>query len=390
MKPYNQSLANRTQQNQNLTNQGQYGYNQTFRQNNGNFRTNNQNQYNRLNKGKRTVANICGTPASMMTLRDDGDLPTQNYHQENIDDESVSLTNQQHGQLVSILRFFNTRGEGESSTSQSTGVVNFVGACSAFVLSVDFALLLCKCFQSSADIWILDSRSSNHMTFNRSHIFQIKPLVYPLLITLYNGYSVKVIEIGSVHLESYIVLHKVLYVPSFKYNPISVHCLTAQLKGLISFTNDLCLLQAPSMKKPLGVGKIQDGLYLLCPKCLQKSCCSTLVSNKTSLSSLSKSCNADDIQCISHSIINNALPTGSSCTGLNVSLMDNNANLLWHNRLCHVTFFKMREISTIPVSFAPKQPFLCTIYPMARQPRLPFPKKTSMSTKIFYLLHIDI
>ncbi|KAL3355455.1 hypothetical protein AABB24_019499 [Solanum stoloniferum] len=51
----------------------------------------------------------------------------------------------------------------------------------------------------------------------------------------------------------------------------------------------------------------------------------------------------------------------------------------------------MKGIHTIPVKFSPKQPFLCTICPMARHAKLPFPSNaTTLSTKIFYLLHIDL
>lgn len=50
----------------------------------------------------------------------------------------------------------------------------------------------------------------------------------------------------------------------------------------------------------------------------------------------------------------------------------------------------MRKIPTIPVKFSPKQPFICSICPMARHTRLPFPDRTTSSTKIFELLHVDL
>nr|XP_009795207.1 PREDICTED: uncharacterized protein LOC104241936 [Nicotiana sylvestris] len=45
--------------------------------------------------------------------------------------------------------------------------------------------------------------------------------------------------------------------------------------------------------------------------------------------------------------------------------------------LGHIPFVKMKRITSIPANFSPKQPFTCTICPMARQERLPFPQKTS-------------
>ena len=50
----------------------------------------------------------------------------------------------------------------------------------------------------------------------------------------------------------------------------------------------------------------------------------------------------------------------------------------------------MRGLTSIPVKFSTKQPFFCPICLMARQTRLPFPIKTTQSTKCFDLLHIDL
>lgn len=41
------------------------------------------------------------------------------------------------------------------------------------------------------------------------------------------------------------------------------------------------------------------------------------------------------------------------------------------------------------MNFPPKQPFTCNICPIARQTRMPFPESTSITTKIFELLHVD-
>uniref|UniRef100_A0A0V0GUF5 Putative ovule protein n=1 Tax=Solanum chacoense TaxID=4108 RepID=A0A0V0GUF5_SOLCH len=50
----------------------------------------------------------------------------------------------------------------------------------------------------------------------------------------------------------------------------------------------------------------------------------------------------------------------------------------------------MKGISTIPVQFSSKQPFLCSICPMARQERLPFKPSTTTTSHIFELLHVDM
>lgn len=63
------------------------------------------------------------------------------------------------------------------------------------------------------------------MIFNRTLLIKIRTLPYPFLVTLPNGYKVKVTEIGDVHLNPTLILYKVLFVSSFKFNLISIHCL---------------------------------------------------------------------------------------------------------------------------------------------------------------------
>lgn len=115
------------------------------------------------------------------------------------------------------------------------------------------------------------------MTFNRNHLSNIIVLAYPLLVDLPNGYKVKVTEIENAKLTSMITLYKVFLVPSFKYNLISISSLTINLKRTASFSDSSCVLQGPSMKRPLEISKMQYELYLLCSACLHKSCSPALL-----------------------------------------------------------------------------------------------------------------
>lgn len=56
----------------------------------------------------------------------------------------------------------------------------------------------------------------------------------------------------------------------------------------------------------------------------------------------------------------------------------------------HLPFVKMISIPHISCKFSPKQSFNCPICPMARQQRLPFPERSTHSTSIFQLVHIDL
>jgi len=143
-----------------------------------------------------------------------------------------NLTKDQYGQLLNLLQHFQLGSAGEAAEDQlMSGAANFAGmiACNS---SVDFDKLSCRCFKSKTDLWILDSGATHHMTYNKTHLSDIILLPYPLLVSLPNGYKVKVTEVGNVNLISKITLHKVLFIPSFKYNLISIKSLALYLKCL--------------------------------------------------------------------------------------------------------------------------------------------------------------
>ncbi|OIT07573.1 hypothetical protein A4A49_63050, partial [Nicotiana attenuata] len=141
--------------------------------------------------------------------------------------QNVNLTKEQYGQIVSLLKHFHTGsiGEGSASVNMASGAsMNFAGmiACTS---SIDFDNPSCRCFNAKADLWILDSGASHHMTFDKSQLHNIVNLPYPLLVKLPNGYKVRVSEIGSVFLTPEIILYKVLFIPSFKFNLVSISSL---------------------------------------------------------------------------------------------------------------------------------------------------------------------
>lgn len=70
--------------------------------------------------------------------------------------------------------------------------------------------------------------------------------------------------------------------------------------------------------------------------------------------------------------------------------VNTNIYLLWHHKLGHVPFTKIKNVPLIPMKFSQKQPFTCTICPMARKNILPFPTKTDKTFEIFELLHVDL
>ncbi|XP_019266226.1 PREDICTED: uncharacterized protein LOC109243706 [Nicotiana attenuata] len=83
------------------------------------------------------------------------------------------------------------------------------------------------------------------------------------LVSLPNGYKVRVTNIGSLTLSPDLTLHNVLYVPSFQHNLISVYKLVEKPGDIVQFTNTACTLQGPSLKKPVVLGRPDNGLYKL-------------------------------------------------------------------------------------------------------------------------------
>ncbi|KAH0763844.1 hypothetical protein KY290_019917 [Solanum tuberosum] len=169
--------------------------------------------------------------------------------------------------------------------------------------------------------------------------------------------------------------------------------------GDVSLSPMLTLNKGPSsLKSPLELGRAKNGLYFLCPKC--HNCCpssaeinSSLVKCHLvpSLVNVDKDFNrnncsvkdSDSINKNGYSTISSLVCPNDNCSSFAItSNHTHDDELLWHTRLGHVPFVKMKNISTIPVTFSPKQPFNCTIFPVARQTRLPFPESTT-ATKVY-------
>lgn len=120
------------------------------------------------------------------------------------------------------------------------------------------------------------------MTPYKSLLTDITLLPLPYLVTLPNGFKVKVTCTGSLSLSPTISLPHVLLVPSFHYNLISLHQLLLHLKCNAFFTPALyALLQGLFLKKPLVLGKLQKGLYILQSNAFYDSSFSSLFSVNT-------------------------------------------------------------------------------------------------------------
>lgn len=149
------------------------------------------------------------------------------------EEQHPSLTKEQYVHVMNLLQHFQG-SEGSTSPNLTSRAGNFVYivVCNSLI---NFYKPSRTHFKSNADLWIIDSGDSNHMTFNQASLPNPKTLPYLLLVSLPNGYKMKVIQIADVALTPNIILHNVLFVPSFKYNLISVHSLVTSQRCYVLY-----------------------------------------------------------------------------------------------------------------------------------------------------------
>ncbi|KAG8483501.1 hypothetical protein CXB51_023279 [Gossypium anomalum] len=198
--------------------------------------------------------------------------------------------------------------------------------------------------------WILDTGATNHICFDST--FLNLPVAYPPnshFVQLPNGKHSAITHSGSLSLSPDITLTNVLCVPHFNHNLISVSKLALDLQCAVIFYPNFCILQDLSNGRMKGIGRHLNGLYFFEP-----------------FSALVRS------------------PTSPSCM---TSIA--NSISLWHARLGHVPVNKLNRLSffhNLPIN----KDFTCSICPMARQSKLPFPPSVSRATTPFSLLHLDV
>ncbi|XP_009629312.1 uncharacterized protein [Nicotiana tomentosiformis] len=305
------------------------------------------------------------------------------------------LTKEQYSQLMQLL---NQSTLGDSMTQHILmGSANFAGSTSSLPLCLNGSSTVRMLTSIGRRVWIVDSGATDHMTSNKDLLFNITPLPVPYLVSLPNGYKVKVTCIGSLTLLPYFTLHNILYIPFFHYNLISVSKVITQFNCYVLFTSISCIiLQAHSMKKLLDLGRMDQGLYKFHFNHSTHSISpdnfvppfNNLVHNTefslhTDVKNMSHS-SACTLPCGTVQNVQTENPcyvsTLPSCT------VPNNVNkndVLWHHRLGHVSFVQMKHISSISNDLSSKPSFICPICPLARQPRLSFRDSSSLSTSLF-------
>lgn len=203
----------------------------------------------------------------------------------------------------------------------------------------------------STQTWIIDSGATHHVAHNKDLFFDFSASI-STSVTLPTGLGVQIAGIGSIRLSDSLTLKNVLYLPDFRLNLLSVSQLTKDLGFRVIFDPATCMIHDPTRGLMIGKGEQICNLYVL-----------------------------DTVNMVVSSLLQQPF---ASCSSVVVDVA------LWHKRLGHPSMSKTDSIiDVLGFKQLNKEPFHCSICPLAKQKRLPFQSKNNMSQQAFDLLHID-
>ena len=209
-----------------------------------------------------------------------------------------------------------------------------------------FALSACH---MSSSHWIVDTGASDHMISDKS-LFSEPPISACLDIQLPNGSVVQSMFRGTVKLNDFLVLHNVLYVPSFSYNLLYVSNLAKTRNVEVHFISSKCVLQDVHTHQIIGCAELRHGLYRLLPT-------TDSVSNHV--------------------------------TTVNVAVNQTEPHVLWHARLGHVPFTKLVQVPGLHLTPC-TETIVCDVCHFSKQKKLSYSSSDSCATAGFDLVHMDI
>ncbi|KAK9751071.1 hypothetical protein RND81_02G239600 [Saponaria officinalis] len=243
--------------------------------------------------------------------------------------------------------------------AQSSSQTDQVTHLSANFAGNSFSSISSDCLQSS---WILYSGETNHMCANKSLFSSLTLIPKPYTISLPNGQIITIDSVGIVHVSPEITLADVLFVPSFRFNLLSVAKLAKQYNATVSFTPNACFLQDSSLKRHMILGKNHRDLYLMTSDFTQSAV------NKDS----PRHCDVQSVSSSVQSTVSNKVAT-------------------WHHRLGHLPLYKLKLLGVCnDFHINENELNSCSICAKSRQHRLSFPISSTSSSTAFELVHIDV
>ena len=170
------------------------------------------------------------------------------------------------------------------------------------------------------ETWVINTGATDHIVCSK-HLLTSFSEISHTVVGLPNGESTIVTHVGTIKLSSHITLTNVLCALSFSFNLLYVSALTHSQSLCLVFLSTYCFIQDLTCWSTIGMGQMNDGLYLL------------------QGSSLSKATKSLDDFFLRHKF-NSFIAFSSS---------DSHANLysLWHSRLGHSSDMKIHSLSHV-------------------------------------------
>lgn len=260
--------------------------------------------------------------------------------------KGMEVIHEQYNQILHMLGKTNLQGTSEANTSTQGPINdNFNSIQSSHTAGNNLKLIV------GTHDWIVDSGVTNHITYKIDILLQKKsiPVNNCNKVDLPNRYATTVTHTGSCNITEHDNVKNVLVILEFKNNLLSVSKLTKDISCSVSFFYKFFVIQDLYNGKVKVIGKESNGHYFL------------PVSNHRKNS-------------ITHSKKNNAQVNTCSATS---------SMLLWHQRLGHTSPSVLAHAILFPIKHSSIEIQNCTICPLAKQHRLPFPHSTSMTSLPF-------
>ena len=118
-------------------------------------------------------------------------------------------------------------------------------------------------FSHNTNSWIIDSGATDHMTNNPSIVHAFIPINHKHEVSIANGATILVSVNGKIKIFPQSSTSKVLVVPLFPVQLLSVGKITNSLNCDVIFSLSSVIFQDRKTKKMIGEGIYSDGLYLL-------------------------------------------------------------------------------------------------------------------------------
>lgn len=129
---------------------------------------------------------------------------------------SQGFTKEQCEQLINMFQSVQV-GAPSASSSDVVASANFAGN------QTNVHVYIGSFSSHSFTPRIIDSGATQHITFDKSLLHNIKDFSVPRLVNLPNSYKVKVIYAGSIFFTPDFVLHNILFIPTFHHNLLLEH-----------------------------------------------------------------------------------------------------------------------------------------------------------------------